>query len=66
MPKIRHLTQDLVYPLMGLVSFGYLATHGQALLGTVALVLTVLYVVKSARLRKRGAAERENNEADPS
>lgn len=65
MSKIRHLTQDLGYPLMGLVSFGYLATHGHALLGAVALVLTALYVVKSVRLRRQGAAERQDNEADP-
>ena len=65
MPKLRHLTQDLAYPLMGLVSFAYLTTHQHVFLGLIALLLTALYVVKSVRLRRHGAAELREKETGP-
>ncbi len=65
MSTLRLLIRDLLYPVMGLVSFAYLATHQHAFLGLIALLLTALYVVKSVRLRRHGAAERRDKETDP-
>ena len=64
MPKLRDLTQDLLYPTMGLVSFAYFTTHQHVFIGLIALLLTILYVVKSTRLRKQRAAELQEKGED--
>jgi hypothetical protein len=64
MSRIRELIRDLFYPAIGLVSFAYLVTHEHTFLGLIALLLTVLFVVKSIRLRKRQAAEVQGDETE--
>jgi hypothetical protein len=64
MSRIRELTQDLLYPAMGLVSFAYLVTHQHVFLGLIALLLTALFVVKSIRLRRRQAAELQGDKTE--
>ena len=64
MSKIRELTQDLLYPLMGMVSFAYFTTHEHVFIGLIALLLTILYVVKSTRLRRHRAAELRGEETE--
>ena len=64
MSKLRVPFQDLLYAAMGLVSFAYFVTHKQVFVASIALLFTVLYVVKSVRLNKRRAAELEDEGAE--